>query len=155
MKLYIPELIIQKINDEFIEKYCIVNDDILEIYSDTGVYQSKNNSPFKKITIIDGEIKCIDNYIGTNRLFIDESFVYKSKYPVSRIPIEHQTKRIQHKEYKVSMKSPVTLVIEKSNNKIQGCYFMLTAKHGKYSIPDIKNQFTQETIEMFLDMMTK
>ena len=81
--------------------------------------------------------------------------MYKSKNFISRLPSNHCIQKIIKYEYKQSDKSPVTLVIEKNNetNKISNIYFMLVNKHGKYSIPDINNPFTLETIEFFYDLL--
>tara|TARA_X000000950_G_C13814414_1_gene619105 strand:- start:393 stop:866 length:474 start_codon:yes stop_codon:yes gene_type:complete len=155
MKLYLSNIILNNLFINNIEKYLITKDNITELYSDEGVYVSKNNNGFKKLDIIDGNIKVIKSYINDHDLFIDESYVYKSKNFISRLPSNHCIQKIIKYEYKQSDKSPVTLVIEKNNetNKISNIYFMLVNKHGKYSIPDINNPFTLETIEFFYDLL--
>lgn len=153
MKLYIPTIDIKKISYDNLEKYKILQDNVVEMYSDEGVFVSKNNGGFKKLDIIDGEIKMIKGYITDHNLIIDESFVFKKKEFVSRLPKVHQIMKIQKSEYKMSLKSPVTLVVELHDKEVSNVYFMMTEKHGKYSIPDINNQFTKETIDAFLQLM--
>ena len=153
MKLYIPDICLRDIDDSKLDKYCISNDDIVEMYSSDGIYSSKNGAAFKKLLLIDGDVKCIKNYVDDMSLLIDESYVFKNKEPASRLPTTHHIKNIQHREFKMSEKSPVTLVLEKVNHRVNNFYFMLTQKHGQYSIPDIKNQFTQETIESFVNLI--
>ncbi len=155
MKLYLSNIILNNLFTDSIEKYLITKDNVTEIYSDEGVYVSKNNNGFKKLDIIDGDVKVIKSYINDHDLFIDETFVYKSKNFISRLPTDHFIQKIIKYEYKQSDKSPVTLVIEKNieENKISNIYFMLVNKHGKYSIPDINNPFTLETIQFFYELL--
>lgn len=153
MKLYIPTIDIKNITYNNLEKFKVLHDDVVEMYSDEGVYVSKNNSGFKKLDIIDGDIKMIRNYTSNHNLIIDESFVFKSKEYVSRLPKSHHIMKIQKREYKMSLKSPVTLVIEVHEKEVTNIYFMMTEKHGKYSLPDINNQFTKETIDEFIKLM--
>lgn len=155
MKLYLSNIILNNLFTDSIEKYLINKDCITELYSDEGIYVSKNNNGFKKLDIIDGEVKVIKSYLNDHNLFIDETFVYKSKNFISRLPTDHFIQKIIKYEYKQCDKSPVTLVIEKNNeeNKISNIYFMLVNKHGKYSIPDINNPFTLETIQFFYELL--
>lgn len=153
MKLYIPTIDIKNITYNNLEKFKVLHDDVVEMYSDEGVYVSKNNSGFKKLDIIDGDIKMIRNYTSNHNLIIDESFVFKSKEYVSRLPKSHHIMKIQKREYKMSPKSPITLVIEVHDKVVTNIYFMMTEKHGKYSLPDINNQFTKETIDEFIKLM--
>ena len=103
--------------------------------------------------IIDGKITCIEKYILNNNLLVDESYVFKSKDYISRLPNKHNIITVNKCEYKITGKSPVTLVLEMHNNVINNMYFMLTDKHGKYTIPDINNPFTKETIETFVNLL--
>jgi len=153
MKLYIPTIDIKNITYNNLEKFKILHDDIVEMYSDGGVYVSKNNSGFKKLDIIDGDVKMIKNYTSGHNLIIDESFVFKGKEYVSRLPKSHHIMKIQKLEYKMSVKSPVTLALETQGDNVTNMYFMMTEKHGKYSLPDINNQFTKETIDAFIKLM--
>jgi hypothetical protein len=151
MKLYIPNLDLSKIITNNISKYAIHNDKIIEIYSDEGIFICKNNQGLKKMSIIDGNFKYLKKYTNDFDLIIDESYFFKSKYNVSRLPNKHEIKKINKIEYKLNVKSPVTLVIETNfNEKVTNIYFMLTEKHGKYSIADVNNPFTKETINSFL-----
>lgn len=151
MKLYVPNIDLSKIIVTNISKYVLCNDNIIEIYSDEGIFVSKNNQGFKKISIIDGNIKYLKKYTNDFDLIIDESYFFKSKQNVSRLPNKHNTIKINRLEYKLNVKSPVTLVIETNVNKeVINIYFMLTDKHGKYSIADVNNPFTKETINSFL-----
>lgn len=155
MKLYLSNIILNNLFTDSIEKYLINKDNITELYSDEGIYVSKNNNGFKKLDIIDGDVKVIKSYLNNHDLLIDESYVYKSKNFTSRLPVNHCIQKIIKYEYKQSDKSPVTLVIEKNNEKntISNIYFMLVNKHGKYSIPDINNPFTLETIQFLYDLL--
>uniref|UniRef100_A0A6C0LJT2 Uncharacterized protein n=1 Tax=viral metagenome TaxID=1070528 RepID=A0A6C0LJT2_9ZZZZ len=149
MKLYLSNLDLSKITIDKIKEYCIISDNMKEIYTDEGVYVSKNGQGYKKYSFIDNDIKFIKNYLENHDLIIDESFVYKSKETVSRIPVNHNVIHVTKNEYKMSPKSPVTLAVERCDDKITSVYFMLTNFHGKYSLPDIDNQFTKETIHSF------
>ena len=155
MKLYLSNIILNDLFTDSIEKYLINKDNITELYSDEGIYLSKNNNGFKKLDIIDGDVKVIKSYFDDHDLFIDESYVYKSKNFISRLPSNHCIQKIVKCEYKQSDKSPVTLVVETNSetNKISNVYFMLVNKHGKYSIPDINNPFTLETIQFFHQLL--
>ena len=70
--------------------------------------------------LIDGDVKVIKSYFDDHDLFIDESYVYKSKNFISRLPSNHCIQKIVKCEYKQSDKSPVTLVVEtNSETKIK------------------------------------
>ena len=47
MKLYLSNIILNNLFINNIEKYLIIKDNITELYSDEGVYVSKNNNGFK------------------------------------------------------------------------------------------------------------
>lgn len=113
---------------------------------------SKNNNGFKKLKIIDGTINYITEYIDNLLLILDESYVYKSSEYISRLPIDFEIVELIKYEYKLSEKSPVTMVIESKLNNITNVYFMLIDKHGKYSVPDILNKFIKETIKEFYQL---
>jgi hypothetical protein len=153
MKLYLSNIEFNKININKLQQYCISNDVIQEMYSEEGLYICKNNRGFKKVDIIDGDIKRIENYISDQDLFIDETYIYKSKVNASMLPIKHSNMNIIRYEYKLSSKSPVTLVIEECNRQFNNLYFMLTQNHGKYSMPDIDNRFTRESIQTFFELL--
>lgn len=151
MKIYISDMDLAKININNIHNYIISNDIITELYSDEGIFINKNNQGFKKLLITDGNIQYIKQYIENYNIIIDESFYYKSKEYISRLPNNHYNIKLNKYEYKLDKKSPVTLVIEICEKKnVTNIYFMLTDKHGKYSIPDINNPFIKETINSFL-----
>ena len=151
MKLYIPNIDLSQIIINNISKYTLHNDNIVEIYSDEGIFISKNNQGFKQLSITDGNIKYLKKYTNDFDLIIDESYFFKSKHNVSRLPNNHEIIKINRIEYKLNVKSPVTLVIETNiSKKVTNLYFMLTEKHGKYSIADVNNPFTKETINSFL-----
>jgi hypothetical protein len=155
MKLYLSDIILKNLFINNLEKYMISKDNITELYSSEGIYVSKNNNNFKKLDIIDGDIKVIKAYINDHDLLIDETFVYKSKN-ISRLPVNHHIQKLVKCEYKQSEKSPITMVLEKNHdNIVSNMYFMLVDKHGKYSIPDINNPFTIETIQFFFNLLTQ
>lgn len=152
MKLYLSDINLSKININNFKKYLISQDDIKELYSNEGIYISKNNNGFKKLKIIDGTINYITEYIDNLLLILDESYVYKSSEYISRLPIDFEIVELIKYEYKLSEKSPVTMVIESKLNNITNVYFMLIDKHGKYSVPDILNKFIKETIKEFYQL---
>tara|TARA_Y100000389_G_C17393714_1_gene481371 strand:+ start:742 stop:1215 length:474 start_codon:yes stop_codon:yes gene_type:complete len=149
MKLYLSNINFQNININNLNNYITSKDDILEMYSDEGLYICKNGEGFKKLQIIDGNVKILNDYINDNHLYIDESYIYKSKQYISKLPINHYIIKLIKYEFKFSQKSPVTMVLETENNIVSNIYFMLTEKHAKYSTPDIDNQFIKETIQDF------
>lgn len=153
MKLYLSDLNLSNIKIDNIEKYITSKDIIIELYSNEGIFVCKNHTGFKKLDIIDGDVKIIENYIEQLNLYIDETFIYKSKQLASRIPVNNKRKLLTKYEFKQSSNSPVTLVIEQENKITTNLYFMMVNNHGKYSIADINNQFTKETIQFFLELI--
>ena len=150
MRIYIHENNVSNIQYNNISKYLINNDNITEIYSENGIFVITNGKKIKEITIKDGNIYNISNYLPDYNAIIDTSMIFKSKEPVSHIPHEHYYKNINRLEYKEDIKSPVSFIIEICNNKIENAYFMLTDKHAAYSDADIMNPFTKESIQFFL-----
>ena len=150
MRIYIHENNISNIQYNNISKYLINNDNITEIYSENGFFVITNGKKIKEITIKDGAIYNISNYIPNYNAIIDTSMIFKSKEPVSYIPHEHYYKNINRLEYKEDIKSPVSFIVEICNSQIENAYFMLTDKHAAYSDADIINPFTKESIQFFL-----
>lgn len=150
MRIYILENNISKIKCNNISKYLINNDNITEIYSDNGIFVITNGKKIKEITIKDGTIHNIPNYLPNYNAIVDTSMIFKSKEPVSQIPHEHYYKNINRLEYKEDVKSPVSFIVETCNNEVENVYFMLTDKHAAYSDADIINPFTKESIQFFL-----
>tara|TARA_Y100000816_G_C26101740_1_gene584157 strand:- start:2633 stop:3097 length:465 start_codon:yes stop_codon:yes gene_type:complete len=150
MRIYIHTNNISNLNTDSISKYLIQSDYVTEIYSEYGIFVITNGKKIKEITIKDGNIYNISNYLPNYNAIIDTSMIFKSKEPVSHIPHEHYYKNIIRCEYKESIKSPVSFIIEYYNNKIENTYFMLTDKHAAYSEADIMNPFTKESIQFFL-----
>lgn len=150
MRIYIEQLHLQNIKYKNIVKYIINNDNITEIYSDSGIFIFKNGKKCKKINIKDDDYFVIQNYINQYTAIIDTSMIFKSKNVVSQIPYIHTHKNINRIEYKEARESPVSFVIEFCNDNIENAYFMLTNKHAAYSEADINNPFTKESIDFFL-----
>ena len=150
MRIYIHENNISNIQYNNISKYLINNDNITEIYSENGFFVITNGKKIKEITIKDGDIHHISNYLPNYNAIVDTSMIFKSKEPVSYIPHDHIYKNINRLEYKEDIKSPVSFVLELFDNKIENAYFMLTDKHAAYSDADIMNPFTKESIQFFL-----
>lgn len=146
MKLYLSNVSFDSISTEAIKKYLIEQNTIIEMYSNNGIYTSKNGNGFKKLTFEDGKANILHHYLPDNHLHVDESYVYKSKELASRLPIPHKLQHIQQYHYKIAEKSPVVMVIETQDEKVCNLYFMMMNKHAKYSLPDINNPFTKETI---------
>ena len=92
MKLYLSDLNLSNIKIDNIEKYITSKDIIIELYSNEGIFVCKNHTGFKKLDIIDGDVKIIENYIEQLNLYIDETFIYKSKQLASRIPVNNKRK---------------------------------------------------------------
>lgn len=150
MRIYIEQLDLQNIKYKNILKYMIHNDNITEIYSDSGIFIFKNGKKCKKINIKDNDYFVIHNYINQYNAIIDTSMIFKSKDVISHIPYNHTYKNINRIEYKEAQESPVSFVLEIYNDNIENAYFMLTNKHAAYSEADINNPFTKESIDFFL-----
>ena len=150
MKLYLSGWNINNIKEDKLKSWLVKTEHIDEIYSDEGIFVSKDNEGFRKLDIIDGNIKTIPDYLPNSPLIIDETYIYKSKNYTSRIPYNHRKLTTIKQYYKESSKSPVTLVLEHNpdDHLVTNAYFMMMDKHGKYTLPDINNQFTRETIEL-------
>lgn len=150
MRIYIDNINMNKINTSKITKYLLKKDKLKEIYSDEGFFRVKNEYLCKQITVDDGEIIPINNYIDDMNIIIDKSFIYTSKEVVSHIPYNHIALDVYKYEYKESPESPVSFLIETDlENNIQNSYYMLTNKHAAYSDADIINPFTKESILFF------
>jgi hypothetical protein len=149
MKLYLSNMELNKIQLHKLAKYLINKEKIIELYSDGGIYVCKNSQGFRKLEIVEGNINIFENYLENNSLVVDESYVFKSKDYTSNLPSQHNAINLVKFEYKTAEKSPVTLIIEKTENTVTNMYFMLMNNHGKYTAPDINNQFTKETIQLF------
>lgn len=147
MKLYLSNVNLADIQSTKLSKYLTNEDKYIELYSNDGIYVCKNNQGFKKLDIIDGNIVTFDDYFHDHNLIVDESYVFKSKEYTSKLPSDHHRITLSRFEYKTSDKSPVTMVLEKIDNHVTNMYFMLMNNHGKYTEPDINNQFTKETIQ--------
>lgn len=154
MRIYIDNMNIQNIDINKLSKYLQQKDKIKEIYSDEGFYRVKNENYCKEITIEDGEIMHINNYINNMKIIVDKSFIYTSKDVVSHIPYNHITHDIQKYTYRELPDSPMCFVVETSiENDIENAYFMLTNKHAAYSDADILNPFTKESIMFFHNLI--
>lgn len=150
MRIYIENFNFKNIDINKLEKYITSKNNIIEIYSSDGIFIIKNNNFCKQITICDGDILSLNNYIDNYNIVVDKSLIYKSKYHISQIPNDHYSKNIILYEFKENESSPVSFMLEIHNNSIDNSYFMLTDKHAAYSEADIINPFTKESIQFFL-----
>lgn len=154
MRIYIDNLNLKKIDIESFKKYLLYKDNHIEIYSEEGIFVIKNKINCKKISIVDGDILNIKNYIQNYHVTVDKSLIYKTKNTVSHIPYNHFSKEIYKYEYKEHSKSIVSFNIETDNmNNIENAYFMLYDTHAGYSDADLINPFTKESINFFLTII--
>jgi hypothetical protein len=154
MRIYIDNLDFKKINMESLKKYLLYKDNYIEIYSDEGIFVIKNKVNCKKISIVDGDVLNIENYIKNYNISIDKSLIYKTKHTISHIPYNNISKEIYKYEYKEDPKSILSFNIETDNmNNIENVYFMLYDTHAGYSDADLMNPFTQESIDFFLTII--
>ena len=151
MRIYIDNLNLKKIIIENLNKYLINKDKHKEIYTEEGIFIIKNNINCKKISIVDGDILHIKDYIENTDIIVDKSLIYKTKNQTSYIPIDNFIKDMYKYEFKESNNSILSFNVETDiNNNVENAYFMLYDTHAGYSEPDLMNPFTKESVSFFL-----
>lgn len=139
MKLYIPDIDINKINKDLISDYIDKKYKKIYLYSESGIYSIINNRLYKNI-INDSEIE--GYFINNIKCLIDNSNIKKIDY--YQIPYYHVNYEYDIIEYILGKKASVKLILELYNDKIIDFYFLLKNK----------NEYICEDILTFLSYLT-
>ena len=125
------------------------------LYSDSTIIVLERNN-FYNLEIKDGEILTYPNYIDNINLTIDTSIIKKKKDYVSHIPNSHIIIKKNIYYYKLRENSPLTFIIEKTENNIIDFYFILEGYHAAYSNADLNNvTITEDFNDFFNIILTK
>ena len=156
MKIYNKNLKLNKINISDLQEFKYNTRNVSYIYTKKAVYRIYDNNDLHEISIQDGKINNIDNYVNSDTYMIDHTIIKKSNKFVSNIPFDHIKHDIIINYYTLRTRSPIIFVIEIMNNNtnnIYDAYFMLRDTYAAYSDADIYNPFVLEDIGEFCNLI--
>tara|TARA_Y100000992_G_scaffold292133_1_gene249327 strand:- start:3869 stop:4327 length:459 start_codon:yes stop_codon:yes gene_type:complete len=152
MRIYLENFNYQNINFNNLKKYNNELKEIIEIYTDNGLFLIENNRIFS-LKYKDGLIEKCNNYINNINLILDKTIIKKNMNMVSHVPINNIQRNLKLYFYKLRDKSPLKLVLTYENNIIVDMYFMLFETYAAYSIADLNNFSIKEDIVEFLNYL--
>ena len=152
MRIYLENFNYQNINFNNLKKYKNELKEIIEIYSDNGLFLIENNRIFS-LKYKDGLIEKCNNYLNNINLILDKTIIKKNMNMVSHVPINNIQRKLKLYFYKLRDKSPLKLVLTYENNIIVDMYFMLFETYAAYSIADLNNFSIKEDIVEFLNYL--
>ena len=165
MKIYIdnykPISVLDKLS--LLDSYFIKKNNIIEIYSISGIYNITNTKIYQMIPYSDNKSIIITNYYKNNSLIIDNSVFIQEE--THHIPNNHIHLNLTSFIYAINSKSKLYLIIEgydKENNSItnnndrynnfipSNFYFEIIDKKDANEKFDINDPFIKNDIIEFL-----
>tara|TARA_Y100000816_G_C26097302_1_gene580910 strand:+ start:731 stop:1189 length:459 start_codon:yes stop_codon:yes gene_type:complete len=152
MRIYLENFNYQNINFNNLKKYNNELKEIIEIYTDNGLFLIDNKRIFS-LKYKDGLIEKCNNYINSINLILDKTIIKKNMNMVSHVPINNIQRKLKLYFFRLREKSPLKLVLTYENDIIVDMYFMLFETYAAYSIADLNNFSIKEDIVEFLNYL--
>lgn len=152
MRIYLENFNYQNINFNNLKKYNNELKEIIEIYTDNGLFLIDNKRIFS-LKYKDGLIEKCNNYINNINLILDKTIIKKNMNMVSHVPINNIQRKLKLYFFRLREKSPLKLVLTYENDIIVDMYFMLFETYAAYSIADLNNFSIKEDIVEFLNYL--